>query len=385
MKSKLAIMVLGIVLTVVSGCSRRVDPPARKQAPTIAVIKPRRGMAIRSITLPGDLIGYYQSTLYAKVTGYLTHIFVDKGDWVKKGQLLAQIEVPELRQHLDKAEANLAIQRITYDRLLSVWTKDPRLVAREDVDVALARFQEAQAAVEELKALVSYTQIIAPFTGVITDRFVDPGALIKAGGSPPQLGGSPAAGAPAENGASSGTPVLSEAMISTMRIYVYVPEGVVGLIHRGMPAILTVQGLGNRKYQGAVTRFATSLDLSTRTMLTEIDIKNPHHDLYPGMYANVTLELERHPNAIKLPDSAVASGPQGKFVYVVKGGRLQQVKVTTGIDDGRHVEITSGLNGSEAVVGTINPTLNAGEKVRPMFTRVATFAGALPQFITASR
>jgi membrane fusion protein, multidrug efflux system len=385
MKFKLGIMVLGIVLAAASGCGRRADPPARKRAPAIAVIKPERGTAIRSITLPGDLIGYYQSTLYAKVTGYLTHIYVDKGDWVKQGQLLAEIEVPELKQHLDKAEANLAIQRITYDRLLSVWTKDPRLVAREDVDVARARFQEAQAAVDELRALVGYTQIIAPFSGVITGRFVDPGALIKAGGSPPQLGGSPAAGASAENGAPSGTPVLSEAMISTMRIYVYVPEGVVGLIHRGTPAILTVQGLGHRKYEGAVTRFATSLDLSTRTMLTEIDIKNPRHDLYPGMYANVALELERHPDAIKLPDSAVASGARGKFVYVVKRGRLQRVKVTTGIDDGRQVEITSGLTGSEAVVGTVNPALVGGELVRPIFTRIPAFAKGSARFLTASR
>jgi multidrug efflux pump subunit AcrA (membrane-fusion protein) len=122
-------------------------------------------------------------------------------------------------------------------------------------------------------------------------------------------------------------------MISTMRIYVYVPEGVVGLIHRGMPAILTVQGLGSRKYKGTVTRFADSLDLSTRTMLTEIDIKNPRHDLYPGMYANVTLELQRHPNAIKVPDSAVSKGPQGSFVYVVEGGRLRRLRVTTGIAD----------------------------------------------------
>ncbi len=363
MKSRIAVIALGIVLIVASGCSHRAGVAAQKGPPTVAVIKPQRGMAIRSITLPGDLIGYYQSTLYAKVTGYLTHISVDKGDWVKKGQVLAQIEVPELRQRFEKAKAKLAIQRITYGRLKSVWVKDPRLVARQDVDVARARFEEAQAQVDELKALVSYTQIVAPFTGVITDRFVDPGALIKAGGSPPQLGGSPAAGAAAENGSASGTPVLSEALISTMRIYVYVPEGVVGLIHRDMPAILTVQGLGKRKYKGTVTRFADSLDLSTRTMLTEIDIKNPHHDLYPGMYANVTLELKRHANAIKIPDSAVAKGPQGKSVYVVEDGHLRQVKVTTGIDDGRHVEITSGLRGNEDVVAFVNPALASGERV----------------------
>jgi membrane fusion protein, multidrug efflux system len=318
---------------------------------------------IRSIALPGDLIGYYQSTLYAKVTGYLTRILVDKGDWVKKGQLLAQIEVPELRQRFEKAKANLAIQRITYDRLDSVWQKDPRLVAQEDVDVAHARFQEAQAQVDELKALMRYTQIVAPFDGVITDRYVDPGALIRAGGSPPSLGGSPAAGASVEGGTATGTPVVSEAMINTMRIYVYAPQGVVGLIKRGTPALLTLNDFPGRVFHGKVTRFATSLDLSTRTMLTEIDIDNPTRELYPGMYANVTLQLERHRDAIKLPDAAIGHTARGWYVMVADRGELKRVRVTVGINNGRYAEITSGLAGNEQVVASIDPSLTAGEMV----------------------
>ncbi|HEY2523549.1 MAG TPA: biotin/lipoyl-binding protein, partial [Candidatus Binataceae bacterium] len=118
--------------TLLAGCHHE-DAETPAPAPQVVVIRPQRGEAIRSITLPGDAVGYYQSALYAKVTGYLKDIHVDKGDPVKKGEVLADIEVPELRQRLDRARSNLEIQRLTYDRLDKVWKEDPRLVARQDV------------------------------------------------------------------------------------------------------------------------------------------------------------------------------------------------------------------------------------------------------------
>ena len=128
------------------------------------------------------MVGFYESSLYSKVTGYLQNISVDKGDWVKKGEVLATIEVPELQQRVARAEASLDVQRLTYQRLEQVWKSDPRLIARQDVDIARGKYLEAKADVDELQALVSYTRIVAPFDGIITGRFVDPGALIKAGG-----------------------------------------------------------------------------------------------------------------------------------------------------------------------------------------------------------
>ncbi|HEY6395584.1 MAG TPA: efflux RND transporter periplasmic adaptor subunit [Candidatus Binataceae bacterium] len=319
---------------------------------------------MRSIVLPGDLAGFYQSSLYAKVTGYLKDINVDKGDWVKAGQVLAVIEVPELKQRLEKARAELEIRRVTYQRLEKVWKSDPRLVARQDVDVAYSKLQAAKAQADELAALWDYTKIVAPFDGVITARFVDPGALIRAEAGQSGQGND---GLGAAGGAT--TPILSEAMIDTVRVYLYVPEGVVGLIYRGMPAEMSVQDFPGRKFSGKVTRFATSLDLSTRTMLTEVDIRNPRHALYPGMYAKVTLELERHPDAIKVRDSAVGIGPEGRYVYVVRNGVIFRVPVTTGIQQGHLVEITSGLKGAEQVISALDPGLSEGQPVRTVLER----------------
>lgn len=361
------------LLTLAVGCSRD-DAPADRSAPVVAVITPQRGDAVRSITLPGDLVGFYESALYAKVTGYLKSVLVDKGDWVKQGQLLAVIEVPELQQRLERARAALHVARVTYDRIYGVWKSDPRLVAREDVDVADGKLGEAQAQVEELSALVDYTRITAPFGGVITGRFADPGALIRAGGQTSQA----MTNENSEHPGGTATPVLSVAMIDKMRIYVYAPQGVVGLIKHGTPATLTLQDRPGKTYTGTVTRFATSLDLSTRTMLTEIDLPNSNHELYPGMYANVKLVLERHPNAIKLPNSAIVRGASGRFVFVVTRNRLVKVPVTTGINNGHDVEITSGLNGTEHVVMSINPSQVANELVQPILRIPLQYTAAEP-------
>jgi membrane fusion protein (multidrug efflux system) len=364
------IVLFGIAL-VISACTRDVKSPASSQAPVVVVATPQRGTIARSLTLPGDLVGYYQSTLYAKVTGYLKTISVDKGDWVKAGQVLAEIEVPELRQRLERARADMEVQQLTYERLEKVWKSDPKLVARQDVDVANGKYREAKAQADELSSLVEYTRIVAPFDGVITGRFADPGALIRASGS----------GAQSADGGGSGqaNAILSEAMIDKLRVYIYAPQGVIGLIQRGTPAKLTVQDYPGRVFNGTVTRFATSLDLSTRTMQTEVDISNPQHQLYPGMYANVILQLENHPGAIQLRDSAIGTGPDGSYVYVVRDGVLDRVPVTTGIRSGSSVEIVSGLKGSEEVVSALDPGLSEGEVVKPILEHTAHNSSALAE------
>ena len=347
------------MLVAVSGCSRAHSGAQTGSRRTVVVVRPQRGDVIRSITLPGDLVGLYQSTLYAKVTGYLKTISVDKGDWVKEGQVLAAIEVPELQERLARARADLEVQHLTYQRLEQVWKSDPRLVARQDVDIAQGKYLEAKAQMDELGAMVSYTKIVAPFAGVITGRFVDPGALIKAGGE--QTTASPDQGSAHPSGGTS--PVLSLAMIDTMRTYVYVPQGEIASIRRGMPAKLTLQDLPGRSFEGSVARYSNSLDLGTRTMLTEIDLKNAHHDLYPGMYANVTLELERHRDAIELPESAIGESSAGKYVMVVEVGKLRKHEVTVGINNGKNAEIVGGLSGSEEVVSALDPSMVSDEVV----------------------
>lgn len=305
------------------------------------------------------MAGFYQSALYAKVTGYLKSISVDKGDWVKAGQVLAIIEVPELDQQLSRAQADLEVQKLTYQRLQTVWKSDPRLVARQDVDIANGKYEEAKANVDELLAMDSYRRITAPFDGVITERFVDPGALIHAGGQ--QNSAATMQGSARSGG--SAVPVVSIARLDKLRIYVYVPQGEVDAVHRGMRATVTVQGLNGARFSGTVARFAHSLDLATRTMLTEVDLDNPAHTLYPGMYANVTLVLQNHPDALRVPAAAVG-GDEAHKVFLVEKGRLAVVPVTTGIADGRFVEIVSGLTSGDLVVSKFNNSLESGEAVK---------------------
>jgi len=347
------------IVAAATGCSRAHNDATNDSRRTVVVVQPQRGDVTRSITLPGDLVGLYQSTLYAKVTGYLKSISVDKGDWVKSGQVLAEIEVPELQQRLARAKADLEVQHLTYQRLEQVWKSDPRLVARQDVDIAQGKYLEAKAQMDELEAMVSYTKIVAPFDGVITGRFVDPGALIKAGGE--QTASAPDQGSAHPSGGTS--PVLSLAMIDTMRAYVYVPQGEIASIRRGMPARLTLQDLPGRSFEGVVARYSNSLDLGTRTMLTEIDLKNPRHELYPGMYANVTLELERHRDALKLPESAIGDSSGRKYVMIAQDGKLRRRNVAVGISNGKSVEIVSGISGGESVVAALDPSLVPDEIV----------------------
>jgi RND family efflux transporter MFP subunit len=362
MKLQIYTVMLLVLVRTTTACSHPVEIAPADPPPTVAVIAPKRGNAVRSITLPGDMVGFYESSLYSKVTGYLQNISVDKGDWVKKGEVLATIEVPELQQRVARAEASLDVQRLTYQRLEQVWKSDPRLIARQDVDIARGKYLEAKADVDELQALVSYTRIVAPFDGIITGRFVDPGALIKAGGD--QSSFSAEEGSTHPTGTTS--PVVSLAMIDTMRIYVYVPQGVVSFIRRGTPATLTLQDHLKHLYTGVVTRFSDSLDLSTRTMLTEVDLQNPRHELYPGMYANVTLQLERHPDVIQVPDSAIGESATGNYVLAVRDGKLIRKEITVGIRTGHLVEVTEGLSGDEQLVTAIDPSLIIGQGVTPL-------------------
>ena len=370
----IAAAMLAGILVLLSSCARRAEPMITPVEPTVTVIRAQRADMVETIELPGDLVGFYETALYAKVTGYLKWIGVDKGDMVKAGQVLAEIEVPELRSNLAQAQAKLTITRITYQRLRQVQQSDPRLVAREDVDIALAKYQEAQAAVETLSTMLSYTKLVAPFNGVITGRFADPGALIRAGGGDIGVDETSALISPgATEGAGGhrggGGPILTLADIDKLRVYIYVPEATYPLIRRGMPAEMRFDEFPGRVFHGKVARYATALDLATRTMLTEVDIANPGHVLYPRSYAHVTLDLVNHPNALRLPVAAVNGLGRNAHVLLVKDGQLADAPVTTGINDGNYVEITSGLSAHSIVVATYSNTLSTGQRVNYQFAK----------------
>jgi membrane fusion protein, multidrug efflux system len=360
--------VSSIVFLLTSGCDAPVTPMTTPQVPTVQVVHPRRGEIDKSIQLPGDVVGFYEAALHSKVTGYLKTISVDKGDSVKAGQVLAEIQVPELRSNLQRAQADLEIQRITYDRLKKVQQSDARLVSQQDVDMAYAKFLEAQAAVGTLQTMVGYTKIVAPFDGVITGRFADPGALIRAGGGDigvDETSGliSPGATEGAGGHRDGGGPILTVADIDKLRVYVYVPENSYPYIHDGTPATLRFDEFPGRVFEGKVARYASSLDLATRTMLTEVDIDNPHRMVYPRSYAHVTIDLVRHPDALSVPVAALGSSGGSPQLIVVNNGRLAQISVQTGINDGSYVEITSGLSPDALVVATYGSGLTLGTQV----------------------
>ncbi len=313
-------------------------------------------------------MGFYEAALHAKVTGYLKTISVDKGDSVKAGQVLAEIEVPELKSNLARSQASLEMERITYDRMKKVQQSDSRLISQQDVDMAYAKYLEAQATVSTLQTMFGYTKIIAPFNGVITGRFADPGALIRAGGGDigvDETSGliSPGATEGAGGHREGGGPILTLADIDKLRIYVYVPEASYPFIHIGTPASLHFEEFPGRVFSGTVARYASSLDLATRTMLTEVDIDNPRRLVYPRSYAHVTIELVQHLDALSVPASAIQGTGDSARVLIVRDGRLLEVPVKTGINNGAYVEITSGLSAKSLVVTTYSNTLASGQLV----------------------
>jgi membrane fusion protein (multidrug efflux system) len=345
--------------------------PTPRKAPKVYVVRPVRGEIDRTVTLPGDAVGYYEVALHAKVTGYIKDITVDKGDTVKAGALLCTLDVPELHSNLARAKARMDIARITYQRVLQVWNRDPRLVAKETVDENYAKWKETEAEYETLETMVGYTQITAPFSGVITGRYADPGALIRAGASDIGVGetsGIISSGATEGSGGhrTGGGPILSMAAIDKIRIYSYVPDDVVSFIKQGTDALLYFDELPTEEFHGKVTRFAKSLDLATRTMMTEVNINNPNHEVYPRMYAHVTFVLEKHDNALLIPTSAASVRRDRASVFVVADGKLKRVLFKPGLSNRRIIEVLSGLTEKDLVVKYYSGSLSAGQEVRPI-------------------
>src|SRR5579875_1650537 len=364
---------LAVVMLLASGCQgRNVDAPAPE--PAVDVIHPQTGEMTLSIELPGDLVGFYEAALHAKVTGYLKSVLVDKGDRVKSGQVLAVIEVPELHSNLRHAQAMLAIDKITYERLRRVQVSDSRLISQQDVDIAYFKYRQAQASVHTLETMVGYTRILAPFDGIVTGRFADPGALVRAGGGDIGVDESSALISPgATEGAgghrTGGGPIFTVAKVDKLRVYVYVPGRWCRYIRRGTPATLTFDEVPGMVVKSSVVRYAGALDLTTRTMLAEIDINNPSALLYPRMYARVRLDLVSHPGALLLPTSAVNRQGATASVFLVRNGQLQKKPVRIGLTDSKRIEILSGLTTNDLVVSFYSSDLREGTKVRYLTDR----------------
>ena len=345
-----------------------------KLIPSVEVTKTVQKDLARKISLPATIEPLDQASLYAKAAGYVKWIKVDIGDWVKKDEVLAELDVPEMVKEYDqvkaklreaqasyeKAKADYALQKLTYQRTKDTWDEEPGAIAKQDVDVARAKFgfakaninsekakvDNAKADMKRIEVLLEYGKIKAPFDGVITRRFVDLGALVQIATSSTNV-----------------SPVVTIMHTDTVRVFIDVPEPDVPFVEKGNQATLVVDALPDRSFSGTVTRFANALTSETRTMKTEFDIPNPDHTLRPGMYGNLTLNLEVHENALTVPAASLIIEKDKKFVYKVRGGKVEKVEIKTGIDDGIQVEVTQGLTGGEDIIVKGKNTVSDGDVV----------------------
>jgi membrane fusion protein (multidrug efflux system) len=326
-----------VLLGLCCGCERSTPEGSPPAAPPVAVslVRPVRGDITRHISLPGNIVAYQQATLYAKVAGYLKTITVDKGDRVQEGQLLADLEVPELLADQAKYNAEVAMTQIDFKRVSEAQKQSPDLVVPQTVDNARGTFDVAKANLARVETLLRYTKITAPFAGTITARFVDPGAFIPAATS----------GSTAQNAA-----LVTLADFTRVRIQVPVPEPEVPHIVNGLPVTVTVDELPGRVFPGTVTRFANALEDGTKTMLTEIEIPNPDAALRPGMYALVQIGVERKTNALKVPVEALLVEKAKTSVFTVVGGSAKKLPVKVGFSDGHAAEILDGLKPDEPLI-----------------------------------
>jgi RND family efflux transporter MFP subunit len=338
---------------------------AAAAAPTVAVARVARAPLFKAINIAAEFRPYAEVDVHAKVSGYVKEMKVDIGDHVKAGQLLAVLEVPELRDDFDRATASLHRAQadyrdahLSYSRLVAVNQEHPNLIAQQDLDTAEAHEASAQgslgaarADVEKYQTLAGYARIVAPFAGVITKRYADPGSLIQAG--------------TASN--TQAMPLVRVSDNSVLRLDFPVSVDYVHGVHVDAPVSIRVDSLGGRVIEGRIARIADQVDDSTRTMVTELEVPNPAGDLVPGMYCTVTLRTDERPQALVIPVEAVAAG--GTRVLVVNGThRLEERAVTLGLETPGRYEVLAGLaEGDLVMIG--NPgQLAAGQKVEPRLT-----------------
>ena len=407
-----AMSALALVFTalLITSCSESGKESAKVSAPvTVAVAKAGKEDLSRDLDLTAELRPYQEIQVMAKVSGYVKAIYVDIGDKVKKGQLLAVLEIPEMvddlahaastlkrseaeairaRDELKRAESLHEIAFLSYKRLSEVAAQRPGLVAQQEIDDARSKDLATQAQVSaarsgldaaneqvsvsraslaRIRTMLDYTRVTAPFDGVVTKRFADVGSMIQAGTA----------------SQTQSMPLVRLSENTLLRIIVPVPESAVPTVHVGQGVEVRVPTL-NRSFSGSVTRFATKLSLSTRTMDTEIDVPNANLVMVPGMYAEVRLNLERRQGALAIPVTAVdlsdgsasppgkgsSSGRGGQVMVVASGNRIEVRRITLGLETASRAEVLSGLKDGDLVVIGGRSGLHAGQVVQPKITTV---------------
>ncbi|MGB9491053.1 MAG: efflux RND transporter periplasmic adaptor subunit [Terriglobales bacterium] len=371
-----------------------------EQARAAAVVAVVRGNLASSLTVAGQFQPYQQVDLHAKVSGYIRWIKVDIGDRVHKGEVLALLEVPELQNQVEGAQAEVrhsqsditraqsevvsaestySALHADYTRLEEASKERPGLIAEQELDDARAKDQQAAAQVGVAKASVDvmqqqlgvskatrsrletmsgYEQIVAPFAGVVTKRYADTGTLIQAG----------------QDNNTNTLPVVQVAQSDLLRLRMPVPESDVPYIQVGGDVQVKVNSTGHT-FTGKIIRFSRALDTNTRTMLTEVDVPNRDLSLNPGMYAETTIQLQQKNDTLILPAQAVVQNGDQSYVLIVDAtNHVAKRNVTLGIQTSNRVEITSGLQVGDNVIASGQTGYQPGEVVSPHAAFIPTAA-----------
>jgi RND family efflux transporter MFP subunit len=325
---------------------------------SVAVTTPTEGAAAQEITLPANTQAFIDTPIYARTSGYLREWYADIGTHVHAGQVLAEIETPELDQQVQQAQSDLAaaqanqqIAQITADR----WTKllAKNAVSHQETDQAMSDLNArqsvlsaAEANVRRLQQLQGFEKVYAPFDGVITARNIDIGALIQAGDiNSPKL------------------ELFHMASTDRLRLFVPVPEVYANQAHNGDHIAVTSDALPDAKLAGTIVRNSDAIDIASRTLNVEVDVLNPEHKLFPGQYAFIHLPIPPSNSSMTLPSNALLFRKEGLRVGVVKDGRVQLASVQIGQDYGAKVEIISGLAPADQVILNPPDSLAQGERV----------------------
>jgi RND family efflux transporter MFP subunit len=326
---------------------------------TVAVVHPKNGGSEEEVVLPGNTQAFTDSPIYARTTGYLKKWYVDIGTQVKAGELLAEIDAPELdhqlqqaRADLETARANLTLSQSTAERwqfLLKTQSVSRQETDEKtgDLNAKKAMVEASSSAVRRLEDLQSYEKVTAPFDGVITARNTDVGALIGAGSNTP------------------GKELFHLAATHQLRVFVNVPEVYDRAARNGARATLQLSEFPGRNFTGTLVRNANAIDPVSRTLLVEVEVDNAGGELLPGAYVLVHLKLPgRESHGLTVPVSTLLFRAEGLRVAVVREGRAQLAPVTIGRDYGNEVEIISGLNPRDEVIANPADSLTSGEPVR---------------------
>lgn len=354
----LVFLLLGAYAFVQRRSERRVlaEQTTQLTALNVAVVHATPLAGDSDLVLPGNIQPYVDSPIYARTNGYVKKWYKDIGSRVTQGELLADIDTPEVdaelaqaRADLDTAQANVKLAGLTADRYQGLLKSDA--VSKQEVDnfngdyaAKQAMVQSAEANLKRLQELESFKHVYAPFAGVITKRNVDPGVLINAG-----------AGA---------TPMFNLAQTNPLRVYVSVPQSNAPAMHAGLKACLELNEFPGRKFCGEVVRTSDAVDPATRTLNTEVDVANPTDTLLQGEYAQVHFDLKGSGHLLSVPINALLFRPEGTMAATVgSDGKLLLKKLSIGRDLGNSVEVLDGITQSDAIV--INPpdSLETGQQV----------------------